>query len=200
MKVVLIRHPPPAIAPGMCYGRLDVGVDPAAHPLMDRIAANPALQGAAHVWTSPALRCRGLAETIGLTLAVPISVDERLQELDFGTWEGLAWNAVPRADLDRWAASPSEFAPPGGESGAALVARIRAFHTGLLAARQDCVVVTHGGPLKVLIPLLTGDAVDLLAAAPPMGSIRIIVCPAPPSPRIRRKAERRNAGYNSFPE
>ena len=114
------------------------------------------------VWTSPARRCRMVAEALG-----PHTVDARLQELDFGTWEGQAWDAVPRAMLDAWAADLMGFAPPGGESGAALVARAGAFVAGLAAG--DHVVITHGGPLKVLGAMLRGSPVDLLAPAPALG-------------------------------
>jgi alpha-ribazole phosphatase len=116
------------------------------------------------VWTSPAQRCRLVADALGVA-----RIDLRLQELDFGEWEGLAWDDVPRKALDAWAADVSGFAPPGGESGAALIARVRAFASDL--PRGDHVVITHGGPLKVLTPLLRGLPVDLLAPAPALGSI-----------------------------
>jgi alpha-ribazole phosphatase len=177
MRIALIRHPAPLIEPGICYGRLDIGVAPGAEAQIDEIAANPDLYGATCVWSSPSRRCRGLAGAIAQALGMPLTIDPRLQELDFGAWEGRSWDAIARADLDRWSASPLTFAPPGGESGAALIARISAFHAGLRQARQDCAIVSHGGPLKVLAALLSGHSVDLLAAAPPLGSIRIVTCP-----------------------
>ena len=178
MRIALIRHPAPLIEPGICYGRLDVAVAPNAEEQIGAIAASVDLHGAVCVWSSPSRRCRGLADAIALALGVPLAIDPRLRELDFGTWEGRPWEVIARADLDRWAASPLTFAPPGGETGAALIARISAFHAGLRQAQQGCVVVSHGGPLKVLAALLSGHAVDLLTAAPPLGSIRIITSPA----------------------
>jgi alpha-ribazole phosphatase len=84
---------------------------------------------------------------------------------------------VPRTALDAWAADPWGFAPPGGESGGALVARVRAVFAAL---RPGTVVVSHGGPLKVLAALIAGRPVDLLAAAPPMGSCLL----HPPGPGL----------------
>ena len=107
-----------------------------------------------------------VAELLGL-----FRVDDRLQELDFGAWEGIAWDDVPRACLDRWAADPFGFAPPGGESGGSLVARVRDFATVLTAGTH--VVITHGGPLKVLAGLLAGTGPDLLLPAPVPGSVRV---------------------------
>ncbi|MEA2741242.1 MAG: alpha-ribazole phosphatase [Acetobacteraceae bacterium] len=176
MRVALIRHPAPLIGAGICYGRLDLAIDPTAEPEVDRIAADPALRGMLRVFTSPARRCRQLADAVGAALAVPLVVDSRLQELDFGMWEGQPWDAVARVDLDRWAESPLDFAPPGGESGAMLISRIEAFCLGLRRLQQDSIVVSHGGPLKVLIALLEARSIDLLATAPPMGSVRIVTC------------------------
>ncbi len=125
MRVVLIRHPRPLIEPGICYGRLDIPSHPEALEMIARIAADPGLKGAGRVWSSPARRCRVLADAIAATLTVPLTEDHRLQELDFGDWEGRRWDTVACADLDRWAAEPVTFAPPGGESGAELIVRIR---------------------------------------------------------------------------
>jgi len=174
MKVALIRHPAPLIRPGLCYGRLDIALTLAGEAQIGTLAADPALQGATRVWTSPSRRCRRLAHTIALALTARLTVDERLQELDFGAWDGKPWDTVPRAELDRWAESPLSFAPGGGETGSDLINRVGDFYADLCRDQQDCVVVSHGGPLKILAALLQDIPVDLLAAAPPMGSIRIV--------------------------
>jgi alpha-ribazole phosphatase len=182
MKIVLIRHLAPSIATGICYGRLDVAADPATADQIAGLAAKPTLVGATRVWTSPARRCRALAHALALTLRARQVVDARLQELDFGAWEGKSWDTIPLAALDRWAASPLTFAPPGGESGAELVLRVRDFCAELMRAQQNCVVVSHGGPLKVLIALLQGKDADLLAATPPVGSVTTVAYPVRPLP------------------
>jgi alpha-ribazole phosphatase len=177
MRVALVRHSAPRITPGICYGRLDVAVDPSAdEQTLSTLVLEPGLHGARRVWTSPAVRCRCLADAIARSLSAPLSVDHRLRELDFGAWEGQAWATIDRGDLDRWAASLLTFAPPGGESGAELIARIHDFHVDLRCARQDCVVVSHGGPLKVLQALLLDKPIDLLASAPAMGSVTNVLC------------------------
>lgn len=178
MRIVLIRHPTPLIAPGICYGRLDVGVDPSADAWIDRLAADPPLQTAQRIWTSPANRCRVPANAMAQALAVPVTIDPRLRELDFGHWEGQPWDAISRTELDRWAAAPLSFVPPGGESGAELIARVRVFHADLHRDGQDCVIVSHGGPLKILHALLREEPVDLLAAPPPIGSVSFVDCHA----------------------
>lgn len=165
VKIVLVRHPAPDIAPGRCYGRLDIGLSAQGTADLPRLAAALRDAGIPSVRTSPARRCRILAEAV---TPQPV-LDSRLQELDFGRWEGLPWDKVERSALDAWAAAPSRFAPPGGESGNALIARARAVCADLRAAGEDCIVISHGGPLKLLHAMLRGQPPDLLAPAPPLG-------------------------------
>jgi len=162
--IALVRHPPLVVAAGICYGRDDLAIaDPAD---VARIVAQLRdVHGS--VWTSPLRRCRIVADAIG-----PNHVDARLIEMDFGAWDGMTWDAIPRDALDAWAADPLGFAPPGGESGASLVARVTAFRALLTAG--DHVVVSHGGPLKVLAALLRGRPVDLMAPSQALGSVTFI--------------------------
>lgn len=97
--------------------------------------------------------------------------DPRLLELDFGRWEGIAWDDVPRAELDSWAADPHRRAPPCGERGEALIERAAAFLGTAQSGALPCAVVTHGGPLRALAALAAGRRVDLRAAAPPFGAV-----------------------------
>jgi alpha-ribazole phosphatase len=126
------------------------------------------------VWSSPALRCHAMAAALQNTSGADLRRDPRLLEMDFGKWEGVPWDTISRADLDRWAADPWDFAAPGGETGRALVARITAFHDDILAEGRDCAVVTHGGPLKVLRALRKGSAIDLMAPSMPIGGWEIL--------------------------
>lgn len=139
MRLYLIRHPRPAVAPGICYGRSDL-------PLAEDAAACAAglaslLPAGLPLYSSPATRCRLLAEALH---RAPI-FDERLLELDFGDWEMKDWATIGRAAVDAWAADPFGFAPPGGESVAALRARVAAF---LAELRGTAVLVSHGGVLR----------------------------------------------------
>jgi alpha-ribazole phosphatase len=164
----VVRHPAPLIEPGICYGRLDMPTHPDAD--VDGLAHNPILSGSLVVWTSPTRRCQGLADRIAGTLSIPLTRDPRLLELDFGAWEGKSWNEVSRTELDRWAVDPLSFRPPGGESGAELIARAADFCADLQQLGQDCVVVSHGGPLKVLSALLRREPVDLLSPPQALGT------------------------------
>ncbi len=145
MELFLIRHPEPAVAPGVCYGRSDLGLAGDAEAAAVRLRAH--LPAAIAVYSSPLARCRALAER----LAERPVFDERLVEMDFGEWEMQRWADIERATLDAWAADLLHFAPPGGESAAHLRARALHFLDDLGAAgHATAALVTHGGLLRVL--------------------------------------------------
>ena len=179
LNLLLVRHPAPAAPIGLCYGRLDLPVQEGADVL--RLAASLASRTIRRVWTSPAIRCRILADAIACGCGTAAMANKRLQELDFGAWEGRPWSEVSRSELDRWAAAPLTFAPPGGETGAALVARVGRFCDHLRQTGENAIVVTHGGPLRIMPALLRGEEPDLLAAAPPFGAVIALTLTTPPN-------------------
>jgi len=148
LTLYLIRHPRPLIAAGICYGQLDVEAEnPAATAERLRAELPPGLP----VWSSPLQRCRTLAEA----LHPAPQIDARLMELNFGAWEGRPWDAVPRAELDAWAADVAGYASPGGESPRQLQARVLDFVADLGAGEH--VLVTHAGVIRTLLAQAAGE-------------------------------------------
>jgi alpha-ribazole phosphatase len=170
-RLALIRHPRALVADGICYGRLDFPLHPDGIADLAELCARLHGFRAEVLWTSPSRRCMAVADALAPVLALQPTVDQRLLEMDFGAWEGIAWDLIDRAELDRWAAAPADFAAPGGETGAALTARVAALAAMLRADGRDGVVVSHGGPLRLLPALLRGEAPDLLAPTPALGSV-----------------------------
>lgn len=142
MILHLIRHPRPLIDDGICYGSLDVEAEN-PQPVARRLRAE--LPPGLPVWSSPLRRCRDLAERLH---AAP-AFDDRLREMDFGAWEGRPWDAIPRAEIDAWAADVAGYAPPGGESPRELQRRALEFVAGLAVA--EAVIVTHAGVIRTLL-------------------------------------------------
>ena len=145
MQVFLIRHPAPDIAPGVCYGQLDVpALDTAATAAALRTQIAPGLP----LVSSPLRRCRALAEA----LHPAPRFDDRLKEVHFGEWEGRLWDDIDRTALDAWAANLLHHAPPGGESAAMLQARVVACLDELAdEGRSACIVVTHAGVMRAAV-------------------------------------------------
>jgi alpha-ribazole phosphatase len=136
------------VTPGVCYGRTDLGV--AADQLEATLAALLAsLPTALPLYSSPLRRCAGLAARLS---PAPI-YDERLVEMDFGTWEMQPWDAIPRAGIDAWAADMVNYQPGGGESVLQMATRISAFYADLqrqLGADGSAIIICHAGAMRLL--------------------------------------------------
>jgi alpha-ribazole phosphatase len=176
MRLLLVRHPAPDVASGICYGHLDVPLRADTGPDVLAIAECARHHGVATVWSSPSVRCLIPARAAAASAHAQLRTDHRLRELNFGRWEGRRWTEIERSVLDGWAADPSGFAPPGGETGLALLARVSDLMRTLEAEAVDCAVISHGGPLKILHALACGLTPDLLTAPPPFGAMITINC------------------------
>ena len=106
--------------------------------------------------SSPLSRARETMEILRGGLDLPrdgYAIEPRLAELSFGRWEGLTYAEVRALDgaalavreRDKW-----NFTTPGGESYAALLVRVRAWHAGVTG---DIIVAAHGGVARVLMVL-----------------------------------------------
>lgn len=162
--VVLIRHPAPDGADGICYGRTELALRDPTEPA--RLAAALSGPRPATLWSSPSRRCLGLARRLGAPHRRAPRQDPRLLELDFGAWEARAWDDLPRDRLDSWARAPLSRGPTDGESVAFLIRRVRSFARELRRPGRH-LVVAHAGPLLVLSQLLARRPIDL--AAPRLG-------------------------------
>jgi len=105
---------------------------------------------------SPLGRARATMEGLRAALGLDPTdyhTDVRLAELSFGRWEGVAYpqlvahegEALAARERDKW-----NFTPPGGESYADLMARVRAWHA---TVGRPSVVVAHGGTARALVAL-----------------------------------------------
>jgi len=160
VDLYLIRHARPDVAEGLCYGRSDVGLPAGAvPPLGTRLL--PLLPAGARVMSAAAIRCTLLAEHLGAALGTKPGIDARLDELDFGLWEGMPWADIPRVQTDVWARDVWNNAPPKGETYAALHARVAAAWESLLASGPAAAVIVGSiGPLRSLITIVLELPVD----------------------------------------
>lgn len=144
------RHPRPLAGTRICYGRLDVPLaEPAAAgaQALLRAVAEPVER----IITSPSSRAQYVASAVQAATGAPLHTDDRLMEMDFGDWEGVAWSAIPRAEIDAWAASPLAYHPGGGECVNDVLRRVRRAWSGIASAAETTLVVTHAGPIRCLL-------------------------------------------------
>lgn len=156
MTLWLVRHAQPLIAPGICYGQLDVGADIQATGESAR-ALRDVLPKTFRMVSSPLQRCEQLAQAlIGLQPDLSYKTDARLKEMDFGNWEGRSWAEIAKPEVDAWTANFATY-PVGqtGESVAQFMARVaQAFDA--LPRDTDTLWVTHAGVIRAAQLLARG--------------------------------------------
>ena len=157
MKLILVRHPQPAVASGICYGGSNVAVAP--HILAAaRAGLRASLPAHTPLYTSPLSRCAALASTLAHDLqASQFTHDARLVEMDFGSWELRAWQDIERGEIDAWALDLAHYRPGGGENVLAMARRIAAFLDELLREQHAAVIIIcHAGTIRLLSALQAG--------------------------------------------
>jgi alpha-ribazole phosphatase len=172
----LVRHAQPVIEPGVCYGQLDVPADAEATAACARALAKALPQGI-DILCSPLQRCEQLAHVLcGLRADLTCKTDPRLQEMDFGKWEGQRWDDIGAAALDAWVADFARHRPGDGESVHTFMQRVAEVWDERAAA--DTVWITHAGVIRAATLLQAGrrqldSASQWPAEAPAYGSWRV---------------------------
>lgn len=103
------------------------------------------------VYSSPASRCTELARA----LSSDFTADLRLQELDFGEWEGKTWDTVDQIALQEWMDDYVHACVPGGESMMQMHERVAAFWQELLQCDfKRVAIVTHAGVIRLILSIV----------------------------------------------
>ncbi|WP_088183427.1 histidine phosphatase family protein [Sphingobium sp. Z007] len=162
----LLRHGEPEGA-GRLNGRTD------ASPTAAGIAACAVRArdlGLETLLASDLSRARLAGEAIGRAVDLPLTLDPRWRELDFGAWDGLLAEEVDGLALSRFRDDPDRHPPPGGERWSALTGRISAAIDTLSA--RPTLIVTHGGAMRAAVAILCGlDARQVWAIDLPYASL-----------------------------
>jgi alpha-ribazole phosphatase len=155
MDVYLIRHTSIDVKPGVCYGQSDIDVS-ASFPedSTDVRSKLPASAVDAVFFSSPLKRCRKLASEL---TSKEVHLDDRLQELDFGKWEGQKWDDIESDRLKEWMDDFVNVACPGGESYREMNERVIEWWDELIEKDfETVIVVTHAGVIRSLLSHVLG--------------------------------------------
>ena len=156
--VTLVRHGQTESSARSAYsGRSDIALTDAGREQALRVARELAGAGVDAVLSSPLIRARDTAQAIADAAGAPLTVDERLTEVDYGPFEGLDRAAAREqigAAFEDWRADPFGSPVPGMEPLADALGRARAATADALAAHAHPVLVGHQGILRIVLVAL----------------------------------------------
>jgi broad specificity phosphatase PhoE len=156
--VTLVRHGQTERSALLQYsGQLDIPLTATGREQALAAAAQLAGAGIDAVVSSPLQRARDTAQAIAATTGAPLTVDERLIEIDYGLFEGLDREGARAKFGDAfqaWRDDPFGAAVPGMETLPAALARARAATADALAAHEHPAIVAHQGILRIVLVAL----------------------------------------------
>lgn len=173
MEIYVIRHTQLQSTKGLCYGQSNIALkntfeEEALHIAQKLMSINEkSIKNITRLYTSPAIRCMHLADFIAEFIEktkgiyLKTTIDDRLQELNFGGWEKQTWDNIYKNDNNRYEKWVNDFvntAPPNGETLLSMYHRVSDFIQELrhdnvvnqLANNQSILMVTHAGVIRCL--------------------------------------------------
>lgn len=173
MSLWLVRHARPLVDAGVCYGQLDMPAD-ADHTLACARQLAAALPARLHIVCSPLQRCEQLmVALLALRPDLAGKTDDRLQEMNFGRWEGLAWADIAPGELRAWTDDFANYRTGDGENTSRFMARVASAFDDL-PGDIDTLWITHAGVIRAASLIAVGvrqleHAAQWPAAAPAYG-------------------------------
>ena len=153
--ITLVRHGK-VDGPAALYGRTDIALSAVGRSDLTRALNSLHTQTPiTHIISSPRLRCAQVAQEFSTLNTIPLHIEDNLQEMDFGVWDGIPFDQLGDEwkNIEAFWESPHSMQPPGGESLNDFAARI--IHTWELLIRNNqpehILVVCHGGVIRIII-------------------------------------------------
>jgi probable phosphoglycerate mutase len=137
-------------------GQSDIPLSPLGERQAQALARRLSEECLSRIVSSDLQRARRTAEIVAARVGLPVELDRDLREIALGAWEGRTHaelEAEAPDDLRRWRRDAPTWAPPGGETYAALRTRLWRALTRWQEAEPDGTVVwvTHGAAIGVLL-------------------------------------------------
>lgn len=164
--ILFIRHAETDMAGTFC-GHSDPELNRRGLAQLDGLRDKLREKDIGAVYSSDLQRAGETAMAIAELFGVSCQVRPALREINFGRWEGLAWEEIERRDeayARRWIAGYPRLPAPEGEDFADFERRVLDEVTLLAkeakALGRDIAVVTHAGVLRVVLCVLHGCSVE----------------------------------------
>jgi probable phosphoglycerate mutase len=161
-RLYLVRHGATQLtAEDRFSGAIGVELSDEGRHQVARLAERLAQDEIQAVYCSPLSRTVETAEILARPHSLPIVRRDGLREIAHGHWEGLSRREVEERYGDEyaaWDADPFTFAPEGGESGIAVLARALPVIREIVVSHrgQTVLVVSHKATLRLVLSSLLG--------------------------------------------
>ncbi|MCW5258524.1 histidine phosphatase family protein [Verminephrobacter aporrectodeae subsp. tuberculatae] len=165
-RIVAVRHGETAWnVDTRIQGHLDIPLNDTGLWQAERLARALVGEPIAAIYTSDLQRARATAQAVARATGAPLSTEPGLRERSFGCFQGRTFAQIEAErpeDARRWRRREPDYAPEGGESLAALRARITRITHALAQQHlgEQVLLVAHGGVLDTLYRLATGQEIQ----------------------------------------
>ncbi|HVO20953.1 MAG TPA: histidine phosphatase family protein, partial [Anaeromyxobacter sp.] len=161
-RLYLVRHGATQLtAENRFSGAVGVDLSDEGRAQAARLAERLAGDAIAAAYASPLSRALETAQIVARPLGLTPVLEDGLREISHGRWEGLSRQEVEERfpeEYAAWEADPFTFAPVGGESGLAVLARALPAIRRIVSAHpgRTVLVVSHKATLRLLLSSLLG--------------------------------------------
>jgi probable phosphoglycerate mutase len=161
-RVYFVRHGATQLtAENRFSGAVGVDLSDEGRSQVARLANRIASDEIAALYCSTMSRAVETAEILGRPRGLLPIQEDALREISHGRWEGLTRQEVEEQfpeEYAAWESDPFTFAPVGGESGIAVLARALPAVRRIVSAHRDqtTLVVSHKATLRLLLSSLLG--------------------------------------------
>lgn len=156
--IYLIRHGRPQLQDAL-LGVTDSPLSDDGWHQLDTVSRT--LPEITRVVSSPLIRCSAFAEVLCEQRQLPLFLESRLQECNFGEWDGLTYQHLYKkypTEISRFWTSPNEYMPPGGETLDVFCQRVESAIAELEQqfTGDSIAILTHGGVIRTLVAWCLG--------------------------------------------
>lgn len=158
-RLVFIRHGQTEYnLKGLSQGLIDIPLNETGQRQADALVSFPGLDNVSAIYSSPSVRAIQTAEPLSKSLAIEITTDPALAEMDQGDYDGFSAEdmrkKIPQEFLDAWrSGNPDDVRMPNGETLREVQDRMVAV-CDLLAAKHlgsAVAVFSHNLSIKALL-------------------------------------------------
>ncbi len=156
IKLIFIRHPATIWEKQQRYwGRTDIALSRKGEKQAELIADYLKNKNISAIYSSSLIRAYQTASIIDKHQSLKVKKDKRLNEIDFGEWEGMTFNQIRKRYLklaQKYLSNPLNTKIPGAESLLKFRNRINKAVEKILAQEKGTIViVSHAGVNRIII-------------------------------------------------